>query len=409
MADSDNNTTRVLRQRQIRHDLSDVLGLVLQSEDDSENSEGSGFGSDLDIDDFETNDVNFPAADNESTDEDEECCNVTSDSDSSSANKPSESQWKVVDNLSIDKPPVINAFSSTFGPTWKPAEAEPIEYFDRFFVAIGNRPSLFDFLVAESNKYFSWCKAKLGVLQEHSKTHLWEPVTKEKLRAFFGLLLNMGLIRKHKIEEYWNTQNYSQDTPMFRQVMKLDTFKLILRFFHASDSAQEEKRGTPNYDPQYKFLQVLEHFTATWAEEYSLGRDISIDETIVGFKGRHVLVNYIRIKKHHQWGPKEYNLADSNTGYVYKTLYHTAGMKVSQFGQPFDVCAKLLTGHEGKNHHLVVDNYYTSIDLMEQLLPKKIYVTGTIRSNRRNLPSEVKKKASKKGEITAVRKGQMLA
>ena len=253
MADSDNNTTRVLRQRQIRHDLSDVLGLVLQSEDNSENSEGSGFGSDLDIDDFETNDVN--AADNESTDEDEECCNVTSDSDSSSANKLSESQWKVVEHLSIDKHPVINDFSSTFGPTWKPAEAEPIEYFDRFFVAIGNQPSLLDFLVAETNKYFSWCKAKLGVLQEHSKMHLWEPVTKEKLRAFFGLLLNMGLIRKHKIEEYWNTQNYSQDTPMFRQVMKLNTFKLILRFFHASDSAHEEKRGTPNYDPQYKFFK----------------------------------------------------------------------------------------------------------------------------------------------------------
>ena len=139
-----------------------------------------------------------------------------------------------------------------------------------------------------------------------------------------------------------------------------------------------------------------------------LCRDISIDQTIVGFKGRHVLVNYIRIKKHHQWGPKEYNLADSNTGYVYKTLYHTAGMKVSQFGQPFDVCAKLLAGHEGKNHLLVVDNY-TSIDLMEQLLSKKIYVTGAIRSNCRNLPSEVKKKASKKDEITAVRKGQMLA
>ena len=82
-------------------------------------------------------------------------------------------------------------------------------------------------------------------------------------------------------------------------------------------------------------------------------------------------------------------------------------MKVSQFGQPFDVRAKLPAGHEGKNHHLV-DNYYTSIDLMIQLLLMKIYGTGTIQSNLRNLPSEVKKKASKKGEITAVRKGQML-
>ena len=54
--------------------------------------------------------MNFPAADNESTDEDEECCNVTSDSDSSSANKPSKSQWKVVDNLSIDKPQLSMPF-----------------------------------------------------------------------------------------------------------------------------------------------------------------------------------------------------------------------------------------------------------------------------------------------------------
>jgi hypothetical protein len=91
-----------------------------------------------------------------------------------------------------------------------------------------------------------------------------------------------------------------------------------------------------------------------------LHRDISIDETIVGFKGRHVLVNYIKIKKHHQWGPKGYNLADSKTGYVHQTMYHTTGVKKSKFGQPYDVCDKLLANHGGKNHHLVVDNYYTN-------------------------------------------------
>ena len=95
--------------------------------------------------------------------------------------------------------------------------------------------------------------------------HLWTPITVEVLRAFFGLILNMGLVQKCKIEEYWKTHNYSQDTPMFRQVMKLNTFKLM-RFLHASDSELEPKHGTSAYYPQYKFRQVLEHLNATWSE-----------------------------------------------------------------------------------------------------------------------------------------------
>jgi hypothetical protein len=90
-------------------------------------------------------------------------------------------------------------------------------------------------------------------------------------------------------------------------------------------------------------------------------------------------------------------------------MYHTTGAKKSKFGQAYDVCDKLLANHGGKNHHLVVDNYYTSIDLAQQMLLKEIYITGTIRRNRRNLPPLVQKKSRKKGEITAVRKGQMLA
>ena len=35
-------------------------------------------------------------------------------------------------------------------------QAEPVEYFDRFFAAMGNRQALWPFLVAETNKYFQW-------------------------------------------------------------------------------------------------------------------------------------------------------------------------------------------------------------------------------------------------------------
>ena len=218
----------------------------------------------------------------------------------------------------------------------------------------------------------------------------------------------MGLIRKHSIETYWNTTDFSLDTPMFRRVFTLNTFKLVLRFFHASDLEAEPRRDSPVYDPMYKFRFVLNHFNNSWAREYNLHQDISIDESIVGFKGRHILVNYISIKKHHQWGPKEYNIADT-TGYVHYTIYHTAGMKASEFGQPFDVCDKLLEPHGGKYHRLYVDNYYMSVDLCCEMLKRQIYVTGTVRANRRGLSPEINAKRTAKDSLVAQRSGEMLA
>ena len=150
---------------------------------------------------------------------------------------------------------------------------------------------------------------------------------------------------------------------MYRKVFTKTTFKNILRFCHASDSDLKPKRGTDRYDPTYKFRHIVEFFNKTWAHEYNLHHDISIDESIVRFKGRHVLVNYIRIKKHHQWGLKEYNLAASS-GYVHQTIYHIKGMGVSEYGQQYNVCDTLLKHHVDKNHRSYVDNYYTITSFM---------------------------------------------
>lgn len=40
-------------------------------------------------------------------------------------------------------------------------------------------------------------------------------------------------------------------------------------------------------------------------------------------------------------------------------------------------------------HSIYMDNFYDSIDLAQQLLQKKTYCTGTLRSNRRNVPNVV--------------------
>ena len=259
-------------------------------------------------------------------------------------------EWITIANLELDTPPALHQFSSQSGPVFTPDNDAPAaSYYDRFFNPVNDESlweSMMNLLVSETNnKYQVYYTRKNPVLSSRSKVHLSEPTNVRKMRAFIGILLNMGLIRKHTIEGYWNCKDYSQNTPMFRQVFKLDTFKLHLRFSHVSDSDLEPKRGDQNFDQTYKFRPVLDHFNTTWARGYQLSSGISIDESIVGFKGRHSLVNYIRIKKHHQWGPKEYNLRDAKTGYCHQTIYHTIGLKVSEHGQPFDVCDKLLANN----------------------------------------------------------------
>ncbi|XP_067947420.1 piggyBac transposable element-derived protein 4-like [Watersipora subatra] len=219
----------------------------------------------------------------------------------------------------------------------------------------------------------------------------------------------MGINRKKTIESCWDSTNWSQNAPPFKETFTQDTFKLILHLFHVSDSDQEPEKGSSEYDQLYKFRPVLEHLNKAWQNEFNLGHVLSIDESIVGFKRRHLLVNNIRIKKHHQWRPKEYNLCDSATGYCSQTMYHTKKMTKGVFGQPFSVCKALMEPHISNNYHLIVDNYYTGVDLCEKFLINGTYVIGTVRADRVKFPNEMKVKMENHGEILASRKGNLLA
>jgi hypothetical protein len=52
-----------------------------------------------------------------------------------------------------------------------------------------------------------------------------------------------------------------------------------------------------------------------------------------------------------------------------------------------------------------VDNYYTSLPLVEKFLENDTYVTGTIQGNRRGLPDEIKQGQSPKDSLVQMVKG----
>ena len=136
------------------------------------------------------------------------------------------------------------------------------------------------------------------------------------MRAFLGLFLSMGLVKKPSLRSYWNTSldTWITNTPAFKSVMPRNRFQNLLRFLHCNNNEEEVPRGQEGHDHAHKIRPVLDLLNNTFKDNYELARDITVDESMVGFKGRHHLVQYMPGKKSHRWGPKWHVLAEGDTG-----------------------------------------------------------------------------------------------
>ena len=104
--------------------------------------------------------------------------------------------------------------------------------------------------------------------------------------------------------------------------MKRDRFTLILRFLHLNDSSLYIKKGQPGHDPLYTLRPFIQRLFSNFQGNYILSKEVSVDEMMIGFKGRLSFIQYMP-KKPTKWGMKAYVLADSRTGYMYNWYLYT--------------------------------------------------------------------------------------
>ena len=104
-------------------------------------------------------------------------------------------------------------------------------------------------------------------------------------------------------------------------------------------------------------------------------------------------------KKLEKWGIKLWMLVDSVSKYIYCfEIYFGKNLKAEikmegprgEAGAAYGVVMKLLNGLEEKGQCVVIDNYFCSIPLFEDLVKKGIYAIGIVRSNCIELPSHLK-------------------
>ncbi|XP_066590831.1 piggyBac transposable element-derived protein 4-like [Prorops nasuta] len=157
-----------------------------------------------------------------------------------------------------------------------------------------------------------------------------EPVTVNELRIFLALTINMGHVRKSKLENYWSTDPLLS-TPIFNTVM--------------------------------------------------------CRNSLVLWKGRLMFKQYLRLKKN-RFGIKMFELVDCKSGFLIDFIVYTGSttdFKKCGLGISGDIVAHFLEPYYHKGHVIYIDNWYSSPQLAEFLHNKDTGMCGTLRKNRKSV------------------------
>jgi len=394
------------RQRQTDKRQKELIRHLLESDSDVSSLESD---SDVDARDVE------PSSESDSigTDDDDDDDQSTSQV-GVTGNAPfdvSSLQWN--DDPTVA--PTIPPFTGNTGLLFDPADMQPIDFFMQYVDM-----DLICHMVYQTNLYArQFFRDNGGALGAQSRCRQWKETNTEEMKRFIGLTLLMGVVRKPKIASYWST-DFTMNTPVFPGVMKRNRYQLMLRFWHLNDNDRCPPPDSPNTDRLYKIRPVVDHLFEKFQTTYAVGREVSVDESLLLWKGRLSFKQYLPLKRS-RFGIKLYKLCESETGYVYRFFVYVGKLSSPitcppshapppDFGATETIVWYLTMPLFDAGHCLYVDNFYTSLPLFRALYARRTLACGTIRSNRKGYPkSLIQHKLSVVGQSTALRAKELLA
>lgn len=260
--------------------------------------------------------------------------------------------------------------------------ARPVAHFKKFF-----SDEAFDLIVTQTNLY-----------AEQQNIKNWQPVDTQEISAFLGILIIMGYHILPHIDLYWSSD------PGFRvneiaEVMPVKRFKKILEALHLNDNNQQPSREDVNFDKLYKIRPLISLLSQSFENNAFNSSSQSIDESMILFKGRSSLKQYMPLKPIKR-GYKVWCCCDSSTGYLYNYEIYTGKTgQGTEEGLGANVVKKLSSklAQENFKSHVTFDNFFCDFSLMQYLYEKNIYATGTVRRNRAILPNIIKNNTKRNG------------
>lgn len=219
----------------------------------------------------------------------------------------------------------------------------PFECFSKFFPE-----SIFNIVADETNRYAAQILEKAGELPPRSRYRKWVNVNSCIIRAFVATEIGMGLVHKPELSLYFQDSYWLTRTPGFNDIFSRDEYQLLRSFLHFENS----ENITNSNDRLAKIRSILNIVQDLYPKFYNSNKELSVDETMLRFKGRLFFKQYMPSKPSAKWGVKIWSLCDSRTGFLLKfNVYVGKDANKNKKGLSYSVVSNLLKSFKGHCLH----------------------------------------------------------
>lgn len=203
-------------------------------------------------------------------------------------------------------------------------------------------------------------------------------MTLEEMYVFIGVLLFSGYAKYPNKRMLWSSL---PDIPVIVQnSIRLNRFEQILHNFHLNDNTRIDPE-----DRLVKLRPIITHLNNVFQLHGGLDEDLSIDESMIPYYGKHYAKQFIKSKPI-RFGFKNWALC-SSFGYLIAFEIYTgkSTAKDNLFGVGGDIVVSLISqgsipSNEG--FKIFFDNYFSSSALLNYLAENGYCATSTIQDTR---------------------------
>lgn len=184
----------------------------------------------------------------------------------------------------------------------------------------------------------------------------WCNIDRTEMQAFIGLLIHAGVFKSHHeaVCSLWHSE---MGRAFFRTTMPLKNLKRLSRVLRFDDKrTRAARRGNDKLAP---IREIWEHWVERVPFMYRPDLNISVDECLVGFRGRCPFKQYMPSKPA-KYGIKIWAACDAKTSYCFNMQVYTGKPAGAQHEKNLSKRIVLKMMNDLQGHIATCDNFFTS-------------------------------------------------
>ncbi|GBM42283.1 PiggyBac transposable element-derived protein 4 [Araneus ventricosus] len=214
---------------------------------------------------------------------------ISDESDSDEDTLDAARNWCRIDQENLAPPPPRFPFSGNPGLNTRMDGSSLIEFFCIFF-----DDDIVGYIASETNLYAEDFIEK-NDLTPSSRVPKWKDVDSSEIRVFLGIIILQGIVQKPLQKWYWS-QRPLLSTPYLKQLMSEKRFSIIMKFLHFTNNETIDLETHPQPGLR-KVYEVYDAINRKFKSSYVPERDVSVDESLLLYKGRLGCKQYLPKKR----------------------------------------------------------------------------------------------------------------